>query len=202
VDGERAFSAAYYADIFSDFDVKLVIRVCPASYDASAFESRGIEVEDLNFDEEADPGMLRKIDRFLTLTRYAPGAVAVHGDEDGLGLGGAMVAAHLINAHGFAAPAAIAWLRMASPDAVDALHRRALCALEGSVRSLRQSMPLLPSDDAPDDFKPAPVPSACECGFAGGCGGPGFLLRRSTSEPRLASPPRGAGREDLARVAA
>ena len=207
VDGERTFSAAYYADVFSDFDVKLVIRVCPASYDASAFESRGIEVEDLHFEEEADPGMLRKIDRFLTLTRYAPGAVAVHGDADGLGLAGAMVAAHLINAHGFAAPAAIAWLRMASPDAVDAPHRRALCALEGSVRSLRHSMPLLPSDDAPDESSPAHAPAACRCGdgcsdgcCGGKCGGrrpprAGFMLRRSASEPRPASPPRGAGRE-------
>jgi hypothetical protein len=203
VDGERAFSAAYYADIFADFDVKLVIRVCPASYDASDFESRGIEVEDLHFEEEADPGMLRKIDRFLTLTRYAPGAVAVHGDADGLGLAGTLVAAHLINAHGFAAPAAIAWLRMASPDAADAPHRRALCALEARVRSLRQSMPLLPADDSAD--APAPAP----CGGGGGCGGrpvapPVLALQRSASEPRLASesPPRAAGREALARAAA
>ena len=53
----------------------------------------------------------------------------------GLGLAGMMVAARLISAHGFAAGSAVAWLRMASPEAVDAAHRGALVVLEGRIRS-------------------------------------------------------------------
>ena len=46
--GERRFGAAYYADVFSDFGVDVVVRCCDAEagdgYDAGAFAARGIEV--------------------------------------------------------------------------------------------------------------------------------------------------------------
>jgi hypothetical protein len=160
-DGTRAFSPAYYADIFADFNVKLVIRVCPVTYSAEGFQARGIEVEDLDFGDDVQRSMLGNIDRFLTLARCTPGAIAVHGAGHGLGLVSTMVAAHLISAHGFPARAAVAWLRIASPAAVDsdAAHRTALRELEQRVRSAQAESPTLGT------------------------------LRRSWSSPRVGLPP-------------
>ena len=46
--GERLFGAAYYAEVFGDFDVDVVVRCCDAAtegdYDAYAFVLSGIEV--------------------------------------------------------------------------------------------------------------------------------------------------------------
>ena len=61
--------------------------------------------------------MLQAIDRFLTLARKVPGAVAVHGDGTGLGAGGLLVAALLMRDHGFAGGEAMAWLTMVHPGA-------------------------------------------------------------------------------------
>jgi hypothetical protein len=130
--GARHFSAEYYADLFADLGVGLVLRVgdpaaaaASASASASAFAARGIAVEDLPLDDPAGGnaggggggGLLRGIDRFLALLRRAPGAVAVHGGPAGLGPAAMLVAAYLVSRHGFEAAPALAWLRMAHPDA-------------------------------------------------------------------------------------
>ena len=46
-DGERQFSACYYADIFEDFGVRMVVRCGGPAYDTRAFQQLGIGVEDL-----------------------------------------------------------------------------------------------------------------------------------------------------------
>ena len=55
--GERRFGAAYYADVFSDFGVDVVVRCCDAEagggYDAGAFAARGIEVRRQHIDSVA-----------------------------------------------------------------------------------------------------------------------------------------------------
>jgi hypothetical protein len=118
--GARAFSPAYYADILGDFAVAVVVRACDgtcAGYDPSPFAAQGIAVEDLDLDRGGAP-TLSAADRFLSLARRAPGAVAVHGAAGGGGLGaaaGALVAAHLMAEHAFPAGAAVAWLRIAHP---------------------------------------------------------------------------------------
>ena len=62
VDGVRYFSADYYADLFGDFGVSLVVRVGASggasAYDASAFTARGIAVEDLPLGEAGAAGAL------------------------------------------------------------------------------------------------------------------------------------------------
>ena len=133
VGATRRFSAAYYAEIFCDFDVGVVIRVIDeianAAYDADAFAKQGIDVVDLPIVGDGVP-TLAQIDCFLTLARKAPGAVAVHGGGGGAGLGaaGALIAAHLIGAYRFPAAEAVAWVRMVHPAADPRRHRGFLLA--------------------------------------------------------------------------
>jgi hypothetical protein len=137
--GTRHFSAAYYLDIFEDFGVRVVVRSGGQHYDAHSLMMRGIGVEDLRlpsaatgsdsdlfpeFDDSPAARLcvavsaFRNADRFLTLARLAPGAIALHGsDPDGsLGASGRLLAeTYLIRAHGFGGPDALAWLLMAHP---------------------------------------------------------------------------------------
>jgi hypothetical protein len=114
--GARRFSAAYYAEILSDFDVAVV--VCCAGpngdlpYDPAALATHGAAVEVLRADLRCR-GLLASIDRLVTLARTAPGAVALQGLgawEEGL-----LLSACLIRLHGFSAREALAWARMAHP---------------------------------------------------------------------------------------
>ena len=64
--------------------------------------------------------MLRAVDRFLTLMRLSPGAVAVHGGgpDGSLGAGGRLlVEAYLIRRYGFGGAEAVAWVLMVHPGA-------------------------------------------------------------------------------------
>ena len=136
VGAERRFSAAYYALVFGDFDVRVVVRVTDedgaAPYDAGAFAEHGIAVVDLPLGGGGVP-TLAQIDRFLTLARQAPGAVAVHGGGGGLGAAGTLIAAHLIGAHRFQAAEAVAWVRMVHPAGLPGRRRRPLVAAEAGI---------------------------------------------------------------------
>jgi hypothetical protein len=121
VEGRRNFSAEYYADLFGDFDVRLVLRVVNSGnqaqiYPPTAFTDRGIAVDELALDG-GRPSALQSLDRFLSILRHIPGAVAVHGGRAGLGDADALIAACLISCHGFTPLAAVAWLQMAHPSA-------------------------------------------------------------------------------------
>ncbi len=128
--GARHFSPTFYADLFPEFGVALVLRVTsrrapppPHAPFAAPFAARGIAAEDLPLDADG-PHLLRSIDRFLSLARRCPGAVAVHGGRAGLGPA-PLVAACLITQHDFPAAAALAWLQIAHPPA--GRRRRAEC---------------------------------------------------------------------------
>jgi hypothetical protein len=157
--GVRTFSPAYYADLFGDFGVAVVVRGCgDGAYDPSPFAAQGIEVEDLLLDGDGAP-TLSAIDRFLSLARRAPGAVAVHGGAGaGLGAAGALIAAHLMGAHAFLAQDAIAWLRMVHPGALPADHQRFLLEHEARVRAAH--LPL-PASAAGAASPPAPTLPRC-----------------------------------------
>lgn len=114
--GSRRFSAAYYADIFTDFDVSVAVCCARADedvpYKPAALAQHGAAVEALLADARSG-GLLASVDRLLTLARAAPGAIALHGLgawEEGL-----LVSAYLIRLHGFPAREALAWARMAHP---------------------------------------------------------------------------------------
>ena len=127
----RSFSAAYYAEIFGDIGVNVVVSVTEddaaaaadavsRGYDAGAFAEKGIAVVDFPL---GSVPTLAQVDRFLALLRQAPGAVAVHGGgAAGLGAAGALIAAHLIDAHRFRAHEAVAWVRMVHPAALPGLE--------------------------------------------------------------------------------
>jgi hypothetical protein len=140
--GERRFSADYYADVLGDFGVVVVLRACDEDaaaaagegYDPAAFAERGMEVEDVELDEDGGVPTLAQIDRFLAVARHAPGAVAVHGGPGGLGAAGTLMAAHLISGHRFRAADAVAWVRMVHPAALPAGRRGFLRDVEAHVR--------------------------------------------------------------------
>jgi hypothetical protein len=184
-DAVRYFSAAYYADIFGDFGVSVVVRACGhesagAVYDPMPFMDKGIDVEDLPLDADSCIPTLAWIDRFLALARHAPGAIAVHGGPDGLGAAGTLIAAHLISAHQFRAKDAIAWVRMIHPAALPPAHQCFIREKETHLASHRHSMPCLAIADQQ---------SVVAVGLAPG--GTGTLealsatLSRSVSEPRI-----------------
>ena len=156
---------------------------CDASapYDpaGAAFASRGMAVERLGWDLERRPErLLQEADRFLTLARLAPGAIAMHGPGAGLGRGGEVLAAALlVKRHGFRARAALAWLRITHPAAA---HRRELrfsalpaAAAAAPPRDANAADPhRLPAGDscrwAALPRRCAPAPTAAE-GQLGGC---------------------------------
>ena len=117
IDGRRHFSAEYYADLFHELNVRLILRVVRANdktelYSPTIFTKYGIAVEDLMLDGTR-PSVLQSLDRFLAILRQTPGAVAVHGGTEGLGDAEALIAACLSCCCGFTPPAAVAWLQMA-----------------------------------------------------------------------------------------
>ena len=125
VGGSRRFAAAYFAEIFHDFDVRLVVR-CGGNYDDGPLRAAGIDVEDLPVDPTCPYRLLPAVDRFLTLARSCPGAIALHGgaqrgcgcgDPGAEDLGGVEVlaSAFLIRRHGLDGAAAVAWFRMVHP---------------------------------------------------------------------------------------
>jgi hypothetical protein len=77
----RLFSPTYYAALFHDFGVSCVVclgRTDPAV--AAAFKAEGIETEDLGMAVDGS-SLLRGLDRLLSLSRAAPGTLAVHSGE-------------------------------------------------------------------------------------------------------------------------
>jgi hypothetical protein len=189
--GVRRFSAAFYADIFADMGVDVVVRGSYSSYDAAAFTGRGIGVEDLP--TRGDAPSLGQIDRFLQLARKAPGMVAVHGGAGGLGSAAVLVAVWLMSAHGFRAAEALAWVRMAHPagGGLSAAQRRLLVDREARTRRRwtrtgRFSHSFCHSVRGHSDGHDA---------AAGGAAGVRLGLRRSESAPsRMCHPPLSGGR--------
>ncbi len=110
----RLFSPAFYADLFGEFNVVLVVCLEKCDYDRAPFIERGIGIEELHLCNDA-PEILRAADRFLSLLRAAPGTVAIHGGEQGLHYAGTLVSAHMMSRLGFGAADAAAWMRMACP---------------------------------------------------------------------------------------
>ena len=113
----RRFSAGFLAELLADLDVTAVVCLGRTGRsDAAAFRRCGLDVHDLNLDRRR-PGLLGAMDRLLSLSRAAPGGVAVcgwRGDEAGVGHESVRVlgAAWLMAEGGFGSGAAEAWLRM------------------------------------------------------------------------------------------
>ena len=77
----RRFSAAFFADLFAELGVDVVVCLHACAYDRAAFLAQAIEVHT----DPASPPMLRAIDRFLAVAAAAPGLVALQSGSDGPG---------------------------------------------------------------------------------------------------------------------
>jgi hypothetical protein len=115
-DGVRHFSPSFYADLFDFLGVRMVVQLDDRapSYDAAAFERRGVAVcgpEDLGCATPAARFSLQTAGRFADVVRQAGGPVAVHCDDR---LGATLIAMHLVRVGLFADPAeAVAWIAIA-----------------------------------------------------------------------------------------
>ena len=115
-DGVRHFSPSFYADLFDFLGVRVVVQLDDRapSYDAAAFERRGVAVcgpEDLGCATPAARFSLQTAGRFADVVRQAGGPVAVHCDDR---LAATLIAMHLVRAGLFADPAeAVAWIAIA-----------------------------------------------------------------------------------------
>ena len=113
----RRFSAQFYAELFKDLNVSVVVCLGAGSEAAaSALSGYGIESMDLGLSADGS-SLLRGLDALLSLARATPGAVAVHSGEGFVwpGYVGTLVEAFLISRLGFDEGSAGAWLRMAGP---------------------------------------------------------------------------------------
>ena len=112
---ERRFSARFLADVLVDLDASVVAWLERAGEgDAEAMKARGLDVHELYMDARR-PALLQTMDRLLTVSRAAPGSVAVLCSCGSDATVGTMAAAWLMTL-GFDEGAAGAWLRLLCPS--------------------------------------------------------------------------------------
>jgi cell division cycle 14 len=131
--GARDFSPAYYADILRQYDVRAVVRLNAACYDAAEWEQEGLAVADLPFDDCAPPPAA-VVAKFLAIAEGVPGALAVH-CKAGLGRTGTLIALYMMKHHGFSARQAMGWLRIVRPGSVIGPQQQYLCDSEPVIRA-------------------------------------------------------------------
>ena len=107
--GRREFSPEHYADILTQLDVQAVVRCGEPTYDSRGFDSAGIAVVDLFWEDDAPPPV-DVMSKFLALAERLPGALAVHS-----GVSGTLVGLYLMKHHGFTAREAVGWLQIVRP---------------------------------------------------------------------------------------
>jgi cell division cycle 14 len=160
--GTRAFSPAYYRDIFRELGVTAVVRLNEARYDRCVFTDAGIAHHDLYFDDcTAPPPAL--VARFFRIVDAAPGLVAVH-CKAGLGRTGTLAALLLMRREGFSARAAVGWLRIVRPGCVIGEQQHYLCGVESQLLQRSQRRLSLGPAAPPPPAPPADSASARSLG--------------------------------------
>ena len=130
--GFREFSAKYYAEIFLDFKVELVIRLNEPEYNEEVFADHGMQHLDLHFEDCTVP-CPRVVDEFLRAAESF-GVVAVH-CKAGLGRTGTLIALYMMRHYGFTGREAMGWLRIMRPGSVIGEQQQFLCRDEGAGRT-------------------------------------------------------------------
>ena len=143
-DGRRRFSPEYFADIFDEFKVTVVVRGTRirAHYDEIAFTTLGIHVEALGgITLDGSPGScqnFRDMDRFLTLAKVSGGYMAIECGEEGLGQIDVLVSTFLMQKYGLSACKALSWCHIMHPGQTAGLQSPERRLLLKVVRDLER----------------------------------------------------------------
>ena len=147
VDNKRRFSPKYFAEIFDDWEVKLVLRCKPSNYDFKPFADRGIGVEEFP-GLDRNMNLFQHMDRLVTLSRLAGGYMAVECGGEGLGHAEILVTAFLMRMYKFDADAALAWVQLMHPGTERPGLRFSLKLSDDRLRRCRSLKDIeIPSDD-------------------------------------------------------
>ena len=142
----RRFSPEYFAEIFEDWEVKLVLRCNPSSYDLESFTARGIGAEEFS-GLDCNMNLFQHMDRLVTLSRLSRGYMAFECGDEGLGHAEVLVVAYLMRMYQFDAEAALAWVQLMHPGSERPGLRFSLKFSEGLLRPGRS----LTECDSPSD---------------------------------------------------
>ena len=136
VDRQRRFSPEYFAEIFDEWEVKLVLRCKPSHYDFESFAVRGIGAEEFP-GLDRNMNLFQHMDRLVTLSRLSRGYLAVECGDEGLGHAEVLITAFLMRMYKFDAAAAAAWVLLMHPGSERPAPRYELKLYEERLRPCR-----------------------------------------------------------------
>ena len=168
-DGLEVHPPGYYARLFKKLGITDVVRLNVPNYDAVEFEKHGISHHDLFFEDGSCPPMWI-VEKFLTISKSARGAIAVH-CKAGLGRTGTLIGLAVMQEFKVPAHIYIAWARMARPGSVLGPQQHFLVEMEARLfRNRKRTLqaPQLHAD----------LGSQSKIGRSGDAGQGGFLNRQ------------------------
>ena len=121
-----------FVEEFKRRGISTVVRLNePSTYDKEIFQSEGIEVVDLEFQDCTTPS-LAVIERFLDVVDGAKGVVAVH-CMAGLGRTGTLIAIHMMKNHGFSGLEAMGLVRLMRPGSIIGPQQSFVASMKNAV---------------------------------------------------------------------
>ena len=120
-----------YLNYFGRHGVRAVVRLNAKAYEASRFESRGIRVHELYFQDGSCPPP-KIVRRFLEVAEAEEGALAVH-CKAGLGRTGVLISLYNMKHFSFTAREALGYIRLCRPGSVIGPQQNFLCDMESRM---------------------------------------------------------------------
>lgn len=121
---QNGLTPEQYVDIFKQLGVSAVIRLNSPDYDSSKFKRKGINHNELFFEDGSTPSH-DVLNRFFNICNKEP-CLAIH-CQAGLGRTSTLIGAYLIKYFGFTGLEAIAWCRLCRPGSVLGPQQHFLC---------------------------------------------------------------------------